>query len=60
VAEGRVGLHGGVPVNKQFRTADRYVLSNWKLGEGRKMPYHSKPARYDVLCTASDFDDSLG
>jgi len=60
VTEGRVGLHGGVPVNKQFRTADKCVLSAWKLGEGGKMPYHNKPARYDVLCTASDFDDSLG
>jgi len=24
------------------------------------MPYHNKLARYDVLCTAWDFDDSLG
>jgi hypothetical protein len=60
VTEGRVGHQGGVPVNKQFRTADKCVLSAWKLGEGRKMPYHNKPTRYDVLCTASDLDDALG
>lgn len=60
MTEGRVGLHGGVPVIKQFRTAGKCVLSAWKLGEGRKVPYHNKPARYDVLRTASDFDDSLG
>lgn len=59
MTEGRVGLNVGVPVDKQFLTADKCVLSAWKLGERRKM-CHNKPARYDVLCTASDFDDSLG
>jgi len=54
VTEGRFGLNGGVLVNKQFRTADKCVLSAWKLGERRKIPYHNKPARYDVLCTSSD------
>jgi len=50
----------GYPENKQFRTADKCVLSAWTLGEGRKMPHRNKPARFDVLCKASDFDDSLG
>lgn len=59
MTDGRVGLHGGVPVNKQLRTVDKCVLSAWKLGEGRKMPYHNKPARYEMLCTVSDFEDSL-
>ena len=59
MTDGRFGLHGGVPANKQLRTVDRCVLSAWKLCEGRKMSYHNKPARYEMLCTASDLGDSL-
>lgn len=34
VTEGRVGHQGGVPVNKQFRTADKVCSFSLEIGRG--------------------------